>query len=144
MVLPGDATGNIVFEVGVKGLVLAVFDLQVCEVAPTVLCGEWTLLQIYVSVLLFLFWVHIISRHIHVVAVLVIHRAVGGVIRNFAHALRIYRHTLMRPLSHAEHLAHLRGRGGGAANASAYAPFVQDAILLTELLKVRVLEGCGS
>ena len=46
-----------------------------------------------------------------------IERAIRCVIRDFTHALAIYRHRLVRLLGHTEHLAHLGGRRSRTAEA---------------------------
>ena len=47
---PDDVAGytvrDVVFEVGVEGLVLAVFDFKVCEIATTMLSSKWAFLHV--------------------------------------------------------------------------------------------------
>jgi hypothetical protein len=73
---------------------------------------------------------------------LVIEGAIGDIVRDFAHTLRINRHGLVCLLGHAEDLAHLRWRWGGAVDASD-AALLLDPVLLSQLLEVRVLQGLG-
>ena len=73
-----DRPANIIFKVTIKSLMLAVFNFEVCKVAPTVLGGKRSLLHINVLlILIFLFlWVKEIATRIHLVVILIIKGAI--------------------------------------------------------------------
>jgi hypothetical protein len=117
----GNARGYDVLEVAVESLVFTVLDFQVGEVSTAMLCCQWALFHVdTVCAFLFLLFINVIrltSRRI--VAILIVERAIGGVVRDLAHRFRIYRHTLVSLLSHSKDLAHLRRRWSNTcANAS--------------------------
>lgn len=74
-----------------------------------------------------------------------IERTVRRVVRYLAHTFAVDTHGFVRFLRHTEHLAHLRWRRSSAAQASvaktAESALLSEAILLAQLLEVRMLEG---
>jgi len=75
-----------------------------------------------------------------VVAVLVVEGAVRHIIRNFAHALRVHRHRLVRLLRHSKHLTHLGWCRRRTTYPTLKIALLDQPVLLAELLEVWVFQ----
>ena len=73
------AARHVIFEIAVKCLMLGILNLKICKVASAMLGGQWSLLHVYVVILLFLF-VSVYIAAVQVTAILVVITAITGVI----------------------------------------------------------------